>query len=77
MISYVNSNNNKKMNYARGAKRIYFIIAFIWFFITSSYVVDELEESLFVKFFLITFVSTCFPYAVYLIIEWILKGFKK
>ena len=77
MISYVNSNNNKKMNYARGAKRIYFIIAFIWFFITSSYVVDELDESLFLKFFLITFISAGLPYAIYLIIEWILEGFKK
>jgi len=38
------------MNYARGGKRIYFIIAFIWFFITSSYMV-EMEESLFEKFF--------------------------
>ena len=65
-----------KMNYARGGKRIYFIIAFIWFFITSSYVV-ELEESLFAKFFLITVVSTGFPYLIYLILEWILKGFKK
>ena len=76
MIFNVNSNNNKKMNYARGGKRIYFIIAFIWFFITSSYLV-EIEKSLFEKFFLITFVSTGFPYAIYLILEWILKGFKK
>ena len=64
------------MNYARGGKRIYFIIAFIWFFITSSYLV-EMEKSLFEKFFLITFVSTGVPYAIYLILEWILKGFKK
>ena len=64
------------MNYARGGKRIYFIISFIWFFITSSYVVES-EESLFAKFFLITFVSTGFPYAIYLILEWILKGFNK
>ena len=55
----VNSNNNKKMNYARGGKRIYFIIAFIWFFITSSYMV-EMEKSLFEKFFLITLVSAGF-----------------
>ena len=65
------------MNYTLGAKKIYFIIAFIWFFITSNYVVVELDENLFLKFFLITFISAGLPYAIYLIIEWILEGFKK
>ena len=63
------------MNYARGGKRIYFKIAFIYFFITGSYLVES-DESLFAKFFLITFVSTSFPYVVYSILEWILKGLK-
>jgi len=37
VITYVNSNNNRKMNYNRGAKRIYFIITFIWFFINCKF----------------------------------------
>jgi len=37
----------------------------------------EMEKSLFEKIFLITLVSAGFPYAIYLILEWILKGFKK
>ena len=76
MILDVNTDNLKEMNYPKGLKRIYFIISFVWFFFTSSYFLG-INESLFTKIFIILIFSIGLPFAIFLIIEWIIEGFKK